>query len=189
MTPTLGPLDALSFFASALRTAWSAAAHLKEERERVREVVDEAYTLVDGALVLGISRLRDVLRAPDADFLGEAQALDDFGAWLDLERGVRLCQNLRAAGRELQTLPGKLTATLALHDRAEVERLADQLLRGESAVADALTSAFADIAHDARKAGPADVAALRERARTRKDDLQALRRGLVQEQVEMLRVI
>ena len=112
MKPTLALfndlIDALSKVAGGLKAIVNLP---KAQRDEIRHTLAETFRLIDTTLNMVIIRLGDILlKANNDDFLREAALLDNYTEWMQAEREFRLCQSLRVALRETETLAGSLPA-------------------------------------------------------------------------------
>ena len=97
----------------------------KEERTRYREVLSETCRLLDTTLNMVIARLGDIGSIKDdSDFLDAVKALDNYEEWLRVERQIWLCENLRAAVAESETLRSTLVGKASID---EWDELLDQM--------------------------------------------------------------
>jgi hypothetical protein len=103
------------------------------ERQLYRDVVEKTFELLDGAVVLVILRLGDVLVKAKTDkdeFLMELGKLDNFEEWLSTERKVGLCSQLKASGCEMDSLWTGLKDRLSLKNRDDLQRLIESVKGG-----------------------------------------------------------
>lgn len=93
----------------------------KDERAKYREVLSETCRLLDTTLNMVIARLGDIGSIKDdIEFLNAVKALDNYDEWLRVEREIWLCENLRAAVAESETLRGALVGKASINDWNEL---------------------------------------------------------------------
>src|SRR5271166_2957727 len=108
--------DLIDGFEKLLKGVKAIANLTQEERERYQQTLSEAYRLMNVTVTMVIVRLGDIRRMPDDKFLDEVARLDNYEEWLKTEREFRLCQSLRVAVRETETLPDKVKGAISIHD-------------------------------------------------------------------------
>lgn len=125
----------------------------EKQRKKYREAIGETYTILNSALNLVLNRLGDIMLLDQrADFFGEVKRLDNFEEWRQIEREVRLCSNLRAAGREMKRFGEKFLDKIALRNQESYARLVYQVLeQGESELADLISESLHQLAEKANK--------------------------------------
>ena len=154
----------------------------KAERENIRRTLDETYRLIDTTLNMVIIRLGDIQRQRSDDgFLGEVARLDNYNEWMQAEREFRLCQSLRVALREMETLPGRLAGSVSTKDWDALIQQMQAILATEGEVALFIGQRFQQLAGDARGAGQ-DAG----RTRSVRDAVAALRASLAAERKKLI---
>jgi anthranilate phosphoribosyltransferase len=111
-----------------------------EQRKKHLRVVHETLGLLDQAISLVVTRLRDVLHVAaeegTAAFASQLRRLDNVAEWYQLEREVRLCSSLRSASREMEGIVSKLGNRLTLKNPDQFDMLIRGILEGEGRLAD-----------------------------------------------------
>ncbi len=164
----------------------------KKERQHYRDVLSETYSLLDSAVNLVLCRLGDILQIEDRkDFIKELRLLNNFDKWMDIERNVRLCSNLRATGREMQALGDKLLRRISLSKPYDFERLVRQILEGEGSLADFIGFALSDLANMADMASKSSggYSKAKQAVRKTRDVLSKERKSLISSEIEFYRYI
>jgi hypothetical protein len=178
----------LKFFSDLIEALGKVASGLKSlvnlpraEREKTRQVLDETYRLLDTTLNMVIIRLGDILPLKADKFLDEAKQLDNYGEWMRAEREFRLCRSLRAAVREMESLPGKVVAALSNNDWQALLQQMKAILASEGEVANYIGKQFEQLATDARVAGQDE-----QKAQSIRDEIGALRTALIAERKQLI---
>lgn len=144
-------IDALGKVAGGLK----AIANMpKAERDAIRRALDETFRLIDTTLNMVIIRLGDVLlESADEAFLREVARLDNYNEWMQAEREFRLCQSLRVARREMETVAGQLAGLMSTNDWTALLQQMQNILATENDVALFIGQQFHQHANDARTSG------------------------------------
>lgn len=109
----------------------------KAEREKYRETIGETLRLLDNAINLIINRLGDLLIEENrSEFWKKLKGLNNVTEWYCIENDVRLCQNLRYASRDMDTLLGKLSKYIAISDPDSLMDLMGNIFEKEVRLAD-----------------------------------------------------
>ena len=152
----------------------------KRERDKYITAATEAFTLLDSALVIVINWLGDLAHNEnDNDFMKELSQLEETKGWMDIERDVRLCRNLRIAGADLKSLYWCFKNTLNGNDEKNMKDLVDQVLEQEYKLAEFISSAFSTLAGIANPSTPMEncekarsaVDTVREKAKSERQRL------------------
>ncbi|KKL87593.1 hypothetical protein LCGC14_1933170 [marine sediment metagenome] len=118
----------------------------KEERAKYRDQFSDTLKLLEHAILLIHTRLRDLLgiiREGDlVELRKELFELGDYGKWLQIERDVRICRNLRIAQREMSSIIEKFKKKISIKDVDEFNKNFERILRGEQELADYITSSL-----------------------------------------------
>ena len=69
-------------------------------------------------------------------FKRELFRLEDYDDWLNIEREVRICSNLRVARREMSSIINKFKARISIKDVDELQTKFDEILSTERELAD-----------------------------------------------------
>ena len=170
-----------------------ALAHLpKAERDKYRQVMDETYRLIDTTINMVIIRLGDILHLDgDQQCLEEVSKLNNFDDWYRAEREFRLCQSLRVAVRETETLRRRLAGSISTKDWDAMLEQMKNILTTESEVAQFIAEKFKTLAQEARGAtdDSETVSAIRDQAIGFRDALIAERRCLIQQEMELYGIV
>lgn len=133
----------------------------EQERRRYLELVRDTYELFDTAVLLVLNRLGELQRLAEQgrrdEFVSELRGLDRIQEWLDLEREVRMCANLRAAGGEMQSLT-RYKGRIVIRNWDAFQELVHYILsEGESTLAFRIGESLRDLAEhaDAAASSPA----------------------------------
>jgi hypothetical protein len=180
--------DLIEAIGKVAGTLKSAADIPKSEREKYRQTFDETYRLMDTTLNMVIIRLGDILYFnDDFTFLDGVAKLDNFADWHEAERQFRLCQSLRVAVRETETLNGKLTGRISAKHWDTMMQLMGSTLASESDIADQLSVKFQELADAARTAtaDTPDAAKVREQVKAFRESLIQERRQLIQQEIAL----
>lgn len=123
----------------------------KKERAKNRDQFIDTLDLMDHAILLINTRLRDILgiiKEGNLDRINEElYRLGDFDEWLQIERDVRLCRNLRIAKREMESTVDRFKAWISIKDIHELATRFDNIFTGETELADYITSCLDDLAN------------------------------------------
>jgi hypothetical protein len=138
-------IDALGKLWGAVK---GAAALPKAERERYRLSFDQTFATLDAALAAVITTLGALERVDDPGQLAnELRGVAYSQTWLDLERRMRLCDQLRVLGRELEPLWAQFSAQLAVQNPAGFRQFMADMQVGEVALADYIARALDQLTH------------------------------------------
>jgi len=159
----------------------------KKDRDRYREVIAETYSLLDSALTMVINRLGDVMHVDDDQaFVHEVRALDNVADWTQLERDVRLCSNLRATGREMQTLWQRLKGRITLKNQEAFDRLVFRCLeQGEGELASFINDSLERLAAAGAASKPTETGKLRTEVRKIREKARKERRALIESELRL----
>ena len=159
----------------------------EKDRNRYREVIGETYSLLDSALTMVINRLGDISHIEkDQEFLQSVRELDNLAEWTQLERDVRLCSNLRTAGREMSILWNKLKGRVTLRNQDDFFRLVYHCLeQGEGKLADHINSSLEQLSAAGAAATPEVVKELRGDVISIRRVLQEERRLLIEKELSL----
>ena len=164
----------------------------KAERDKYRQVMDETYRLIDTTINMVIIRLGDILYLDgDQQFLDEVSKLDNFDGWYNAEREFRLCQSLRVAVRETETLRRHLAGSISTKDWDALLQQMKNILTTESEVAQFIAQQFDTLAQEARDAtdDAENVSTIRDQAIGVRDALIAERQRLIQQEMELYGIV
>ncbi|MCX7790916.1 MAG: hypothetical protein N2378_09780 [Chloroflexaceae bacterium] len=126
-------IDALGKIGGWLK---SMASLPRSERDRYRQVLDDAHQLIHATLTMIILRLGDILRiADEAEFLKEVYGLENYTEWMKTERKFRLCQSLRVALRETEGVIADLRGRISTNDWDTLLEQMRLILRSENELA------------------------------------------------------
>lgn len=165
-----------------------AAALPKAERERYRQTFDQTFATLDAGLAAVIVMLGALERIDDPGHLAtEMRGLGHAATWLDLERRMLLCDQLRVLGRELEPLWAQFSAQVAVQNPAEFRHFISDIQRGEIALADYITRALDRLAQlgQALSQDPSQLPEARRTLRGVIRALQAEKRALMAAQVDV----
>jgi hypothetical protein len=182
-------IDALSKIASGFKAITTLT---KSERNEYREILKETFLLLDTTLTMIIIRLSEIQRQPsDNDFLREVSELTYFPSWVNAEREFRLCNSLRTAYRETQTISGKLTGIISMEDWSALLQQMQLILAGENQVADFIIQKFWSLSSDAQMANNDKevITELRDRISMFLQQLNAERRELIKQEIGLYEII
>ena len=173
-------IDAIGKVATGLK----ALANLpKNERDKYRQTMDEAFRLIDTTINMVIFRLGDVLFIEnDNYFLAEISKLDYYKEWVEAERELRLCKSLRAASRETESLRSLLSGELSTNDWDALLEQMRAVLAAEHELAEFISQQFQGLAESVRNATPDP-----QLMDTIKMQVNAFRAVLVQERRQLLK--
>ena len=165
----------------------------KNERKKYRDVVNDTFTMLDSALTLVLNRLGDLLQMTDKDrFASELRSLQYHPEWTQLEREVRLCNNLRAAAREMDAVQDRIKGKLSLKDRRSFRELVDYILdRGEQQLAGFIVRSLANLSALADSAMNSDDGHRKAKqvVRRAREKFNKSRMALIEQQVELYKKI
>ena len=160
----------------------------RAEREKYRQTMNETYRLIDTTLNMVIIRLGDILlKDDDQKFLYEVEMLENYGSWMQAEREFRLCQSLRAAFRETETLRGKLTGKISTHDWDALLGQMRKILSAENEVANYIGDGFRELSYSTRAGlrDPQMISDVRKKVKAFRDALINERKQLIQQESEL----
>ena len=159
------------------------------ERGFYRKTLGENYRLIDTTLNMIIIRLGDILMpVNEPNFVQEVAKLDNFDDWMRAEREFRLCQSLRAALREMQSLSGQLTAVVSVRDIDALIDMMEQILAAEGEVAEFICVHFRDLSSTARTPS-VDTYRLRQDVESFREALISERQRLIQDEIELYSIV
>lgn len=125
----------------------------RKTRQSYADTVSEAFAIMDSALGLIYTRLGDLcLIENQDDFLKELARLDNVSEWTQIEKDMRLCRNLRAVHREMESFVPSKMGQLAVADWDNLQRRISQIIHREGELADFICRALSKLAQGA---GPA----------------------------------
>jgi hypothetical protein len=128
----------------------------RKKRAQFREAVAKSYQLLNTATNLVFLRLGDVLLLQDrAAFVSELRKLDNNAEWINLERDVRLCSNLRDVHGTMDTLLSRMVHFPG-RDWSNARVLVDQLLEREGTLADYIGGRLSHLAREAGQAATSE---------------------------------
>jgi len=161
----------------------------QQERNHYREIINDTCVILDSAILLVVNRLGDILMNNDiGKFSEELQTLDNFQDWLKLERDVRLCNNLRVAGREMNSLWSKSSDRLDFQDIKEFKRFMQDIEHGERELANYISLSLARLAENGRlvNRAPLTIDNAKRTVRGVKNALLNERKHLITVQIKLL---
>ena len=173
-----------SDFEAALRQAAIDVAALanipKKQRRQYLETISDAYRLMDTTLSLVINRVTELVNdAHEGKLLRyKVGELAYYQPWLDAERHLRLCDNLRFTGREMRSIPGHVAGRFSTHDWEALRELFETFTEGEAALARKIAATMDEVA--ARAGAAATDTEVLEALQEARSDLQAERRRLIE---------
>lgn len=160
-----------------------------KEREQQRKLLHETFSLLDGAILLVMQKLHDLLLLADTErdkFVAGLKSLGFQPEWERMARDVRLCQPLRAASSELERLVGSLGPRLSLKDPGAIYTLIGEVLDREGQLASFISRAFQDLASraDDLSDAKADLRPTRELVRKYLHALRHERDALIRAEIQ-----
>ena len=118
----------------------------KKERAKYRDQFSDTLKLLEQAILLIHIRLRDllgILREGNLDTLrNELYLLGDYDKWLQIERDVRLCRNLRITRREMDGIIEKFKQKISINDVDELHKNFDTIFSNEGELANFIASSL-----------------------------------------------
>ena len=118
----------------------------RNQRAQYRNAVAKSYQLLNTATNLIILRLDDVLLLNDqAVFASELRKLGNNKEWMNLERDVRLCSNLRDVHGDMDGLLSRMIHFRG-RDWSNARDLVDRLLEREGTLADYIGARLSHLA-------------------------------------------
>ncbi|KKK46378.1 hypothetical protein LCGC14_3163990 [marine sediment metagenome] len=118
----------------------------KKERAKYRDQFSDTLKLLEQAILLIHIRLRDllgILREGNLDTLrNELYLLGDYDKWLQIERDVRLCRNLRITRREMDDIIEKFKQKISINDVDELHKNFDTIFSNEGELANFIASSL-----------------------------------------------
>lgn len=124
----------------------------RNKRTEYREAVAKSYQLLNTATNLIILRLGDVLLLEkQAAFAAELRKLDNNADWMNLERDVRLCSNLRDVHGAMDGLLSRMIHFRG-RDWSNARELVDRLLEREGTLADYIGGRLSHLSRMAKNA-------------------------------------
>jgi len=125
----------------------------EKQRKKYQEAIGETYTLLNSAINLVLNRLGDIILIDEqAEFFNEVKRLDNFEEWRQVEREVRLCNSLRATGREMRRFGEKFLDKTALRNKENFSFLVFDVLEvGERELADLIGESLYQLVEKANK--------------------------------------
>lgn len=171
------------------------AANLPQQhRDKLREALESAYSTIDAALILVITRLGKIVERADrgatAEFSQELMRLTWDQEWLELESKLSLCSTLRRTKAEMSRLLPRTVSRLVVRDRRALDAQIDAILSNEYQLATYISARLTGLADQASAAASAagfDNA--RNDVQATLTSLQAERRRLIQDEANLYRVI
>jgi len=154
----------------------------RAKRDRYREVLSETLRLIDTTLNMVIIRLGELVREQnDAKFLHETTALDNSADWVSTERAFRLCDSLRVAVREAESLPTRAIGSVSANDWKGLLQRMREIAGAEWNIANYISTQLATLTAAARASRPGDTAQIRA-------DIEAVRQMLIGERRKLLQL-
>jgi hypothetical protein len=166
-----------------------------EQRKKYLTVVHETLGILDQAIGLVVTRLRDVLHVAaeegPAAFVSQLRRLDNVDEWYQLERDVRLCSSLRSASRDMEGIVSKLGNRLTLKNPDQLNVLIRGILEGEGRLADHIGVELQKLAALSRDAQSSEDGFQRaqEKVRSALDALLKERHALIKTELEVYDLI
>jgi hypothetical protein len=166
-----------------------------EQRKKHLAVVHETLGILDQAIGLVVTRLRDMLHVAaeegPAAFASQLRRLDNVDEWYQLERDVRLCSSLRSASLEMEGIVSKLGNRLTLKNPDQVNVLIRGILEGEGRLADHIGVELQKLAALSRDAQSSEDGFRRakEEVRSALDALREERQALIKTELEVYDLI
>ena len=162
----------------------------EKEREYYRWVVGDTYTVLYSAISLVQNRLGRLLQIDDQDvFIRELRGLDNLDEWINIERDVRLCDRMDAAGREMQGLSRKIRGRIAVQSWRDFNLLVARVIGREKTLADFIKDSLSHLARmsdDAARSSTGYERA-REAVRETRDAVDKEREILILSEIEFRR--
>ena len=163
------------------------------KRQHYRKVIDETYRLLDSAILLVLNRLSNLLLIEkQEDFIRELRGLDNFTEWTNIERQVRLCNNLHTTGREMEDLYNKLIDRISLRNPGEFQNLTWALLyEGEAGLANFISKSLKNLSEMADTAAQSsdDYEKVRKAVRKTRNALRKERLNLISSEIKFINQI
>jgi hypothetical protein len=130
-------------------------------RNEYLRTVEDGMSLLDGTLQMVILQFNEVLdirqdKSVYPGFFSFKKALSRINyrqEWLDKERALRLCQNLRQSLFKTQGILGELKGKIALADAKSVNDFLNEIFPKEDELADFISRKLTDVAEAAKKSG------------------------------------
>jgi hypothetical protein len=162
----------------------------RAERERYRDVLSETFRLIDTTLNMVIIRLGDVGRVQDDTmFLREAGGLDNSADWVKAERAFRLCESLRVAVREAESLPVKAIGVVSANDWKGLLQTMREIAGAEWTIADYISTQLGTLTVAARSSAAGNTAQIRTDVDAVRQMLIGERKKLLKQEVELYSIV
>jgi hypothetical protein len=185
-------LDALERVAKDVRALTKLP---KQRRDELLNSLTSAYTVVDGALLLVITRLGKLLERADRgdqnEFASELGRLDLIPEWLQIERDMSLCSSLRRTQAEMRRFFPSLASQAAVLDWQAVDAQMQAMLSGELQLAEYISNRLRVLSASANAARSSQAEFDRARGEVEKAsrDLNAERRRLILAESELYALV
>ncbi len=154
-----------------------------EERETYLEQIREAYTLIDGALLLVMNTLSDITEIQDdAGFRQAVAMLSHVGAWYAQEKALRLCDGLRRAERMTGTLRAKAARAVREEEWRLLSENTSRILQNEGELAEYISRGFQVLS---QKAASLPIEHLRRDVRLYHRAIRAQRDDLIAQELKL----
>ena len=183
-------IEIFSDMINAVKEIAKLAALPEEEREYYRGVVGDTYKLLYSATSLVQNRLGRLLQIDDQDvFVRELRGLDNLDEWKDIERDVRVCDKLSAAGREMQGLRRRIRGRISVRSWRDFNLLVALLLGREETLAEFIKDSLSHLARmsdDAARSSTGYERA-REAVRETREAVDKERESLISSEIPIIR--
>lgn len=191
--------DGIAIFTDLIEAAGRLASTIKgvaaiprNERDKIRSMLEETYRLIDSTLNMVIFRLGDVLaERDDFTFLEQARQLGFDQQWYQAEREFRLCRSLRVTLSEAESLAGRWSVLVGPQDWGALVSQMQAILRTEADLATVISDHFHQISEEAWNAtgDPVRTAALRTELAKLREELANARRRLMQQEIDLYALV
>ena len=159
----------------------------EREREYYRRVEGDTFTVLYSAISLVQNRLGRLLQIDDQDvFIRELRGLDNLDEWINIERKVRLCDRMDAAGREMQGLSRKIKGRIAIQNWRDFDLFAARVIGREETLADFINDSLSHLARMSDDAARSSTGygRAREAVRETRDAVDKERKSLISIEIE-----
>jgi hypothetical protein len=140
-------IEIFSDMINALKEIVKLADIPEKEREYYRRVEGDTFTVLYSAISLVQNRLGRLLQIDDQDvFIRELRGLDNLDEWINIERDVRLCDKMDAAGREMQGLSRKIKGRIAIQSWRDFTLFTARVIGHEETLANFINDSLSHLA-------------------------------------------
>ncbi len=156
------------------------------QREKYRQVINDTYRILNTALDMVTIRLSNLLKRDDMFLARDVGGLKWEWEWLQAERDLQLCENLRSTRQEARVLGNHLVAVNCIDKWNDVLKHMDILLHGEKDLAEYIAGELSQLADAADRMPPSQ---LKEQLRAALDGLDQERYRLMEQQLKFHKII